>query len=107
SRSRYSLTGVAAGREWVLGSPYSGPPARNEWAFRPGSTGAAETPHRNPLLLFVSVGVFLLRFAPRVLFSLLFHEPPRSTSGPIPTTRTVAGSRCLSRDLPRCNRAVR
>ena len=34
---------------------------------------------RNPLLLFVFVGLFLLRFEARRLFGLLFHEPPRNT----------------------------
>ena len=35
--------------------------------------------HRNPLLLFVLSGVFLLRLADRRLLSLLFHDPPRRT----------------------------
>jgi hypothetical protein len=34
---------------------------------------------RTPTLLFVLVGVLLLRFAARVLFELLFHAPPRNT----------------------------
>ena len=34
---------------------------------------------RKPLLLLRSVGVFLLRFAERVLLPLLFQEPPRNT----------------------------
>jgi hypothetical protein len=34
---------------------------------------------RKPTLLFVLDGSFLLRLAVRTLFSLLFHEPPRST----------------------------
>ncbi|HSG44545.1 MAG TPA: hypothetical protein VLA72_15460 [Anaerolineales bacterium] len=34
---------------------------------------------RNPLLLFVFVGLFLLRLAERTLLLLLFHVPPRST----------------------------
>jgi len=34
---------------------------------------------RKPVLLFRFSGVFLLRLADRVLFGLLFHEPPRST----------------------------
>ena len=35
---------------------------------------------RNPMLLFLFAGLFLLRFATRRLFGLLlFHEPPRST----------------------------
>ena len=34
---------------------------------------------RKPLLLFVLDGLFLLRLAQRMLFTLLFHEPPRTT----------------------------
>lgn len=34
---------------------------------------------RKPLLLFSLEGLFLLRLAARRLFSLLFHEPPRTT----------------------------
>ena len=33
---------------------------------------------RNPLLLFLFVGLFLLRFDTRSLLGLLFQEPPRS-----------------------------
>ncbi len=33
--------------------------------------------NRNPLLLFLLSGLFLLRLAIRQLLSLLFHEPPR------------------------------
>lgn len=40
---------------------------------------------RNPLFLFLLSGVFLLRLAARTLFSLLFHEPPRSTLPGVPT----------------------
>jgi len=32
------------------------------------------------------VGLFLLRLAERTLFSLLFHEPPRSTFSGVPTS---------------------
>ena len=35
--------------------------------------------HRNPILLFVFVGLLLLRLAARTLFQLLFQLPPRST----------------------------
>jgi hypothetical protein len=31
------------------------------------------------MLLFLLFGLFLLRAAQRMLFSLLFHEPPRNT----------------------------
>ena len=34
---------------------------------------------RKPVLLFRLSGVFLLRLADRLLFGLLFQEPPRST----------------------------
>ena len=43
------------------------------------------------MLLFLFVGSFLLRFAARTLFSLLFHEPPRST---LPGVPTVTGASC-------------
>lgn len=36
------------------------------------------------MLLFVFVGLLLLRFTERVLFELLFHPPPRITFGPLP-----------------------
>jgi hypothetical protein len=42
---------------------------------------------RNPLFLFLFSGSFLLRFAQRAFSWLLFHEPPRWTSGPIPSER--------------------
>ena len=41
----------------------------------PGSVLAA----RKPVLLFRFAGSFLLRLAERVLFGLLFQEPPRTT----------------------------
>jgi len=34
---------------------------------------------RKPMLLFSLSGLLLFRFATRVLFALLFHEPPRNT----------------------------
>ena len=53
----------------------------------------AETHKRTPTLLFVFVGLLLLRFAERQLWSLLFHEPPRSTrtepGSAYPSTRRV------------------
>jgi hypothetical protein len=39
---------------------------------------------RNPVLLFLFSGLFLLRFEQRALFRLLFQEPPRWTSGLTP-----------------------
>jgi len=41
--------------------------------------GSCETQQRKPMLLFVLFGSLLLRFATRMLFGLLFHEPPRHT----------------------------
>ena len=38
------------------------------------------------MLLFVLSGLFLLRLAERMLFSLLFHEPPRSMFSGVPTS---------------------
>ena len=48
---------------------------------RPDSQGVgiAVLATRKPVLLFRLSGVFLLRLADRVLFGLLFQEPPRST----------------------------
>jgi hypothetical protein len=43
------------------------------------------------MLLFRLPGLFLLRLAERMLFGLLFHEPPRSTSGPPPQQRRDEG----------------
>lgn len=38
---------------------------------------------RNPLLLFLLLGVFLLRKETRnLVVSVLFHEPPRNTRSP-------------------------
>ena len=51
------------------------------WAVSKGDLLA----QRNPLLLFVSSGVFLLRLAARTLFPLLFHAPPRTTPPGVPT----------------------
>jgi hypothetical protein len=50
------------------------------------------------LRLRVLLGLFLLRRAQRVLFSLLFHEPPRSTrlaDRPLQRKRLV---RCVASD---------
>ena len=45
-----------------------------------GGLRAETTRHtRKPLLLFVFVGLFLLRLAERQFLGLLFHEPPRKT----------------------------
>ena len=38
-----------------------------------------ETTTRNPMLLFLLFGLFLLRYAQRALFRLLLNDPPRST----------------------------
>lgn len=39
---------------------------------------------RNPMLLFLLFGLFLLREAQRALLRLLFHEPPRTFSSSAP-----------------------
>jgi hypothetical protein len=39
---------------------------------------------RKPTLLFLLFGLFLLRLAQRAESRLLFHEPPRSSSGNAP-----------------------
>jgi len=54
-----------------------------------------DTPHRNPTLSFRLSGLFLLRFAARALFRLLFHDPPRSVSDPAPSN----GREALCYDL--------
>ena len=53
---------------------------------------AGETTTRNPLLLFVFVGLFLLRLAERQFCGSLFHEPPRKTRG-APLARPFALAR--------------
>ena len=47
--------------------------------FWQGTSLWEQTTHtRNPLLLFELFGLLLFRFDRRALFSLLFHDPPRS-----------------------------
>ena len=55
-------------------------------SVQPHARGAAFGPlrselrsTRNPMLLFVFVGLLLLRFATRLLLALLFQLPPRYT----------------------------
>jgi hypothetical protein len=51
--------------------------AKDRWLILGNSWAGTTT--RNPLLLFLFVGSFLLRLAERMFLGLLFQEPPRNT----------------------------
>jgi hypothetical protein len=43
------------------------------------SKKSVDTTTRNPMLLFLLFGLFLLRYAQRTFLSLLLNAPPRNT----------------------------
>ncbi len=66
----------AAQRQRMAALPVNGILARKAQPQAEGSDKA----QRKPMLLFLFVGSFLLRFDARTLFPLLFHDPPRSAA---------------------------
>jgi hypothetical protein len=75
--------GNSGGREQaaIVFSRWHRPPLREAAAVSGRLGGGVDAAQRNPLLVFLLSGLFLLRFAARTLFWLLFQEPPRSLSG--------------------------